>query len=100
MIEVQMFFDEDDRYENVLMYEYIMRYLMHHNIHGATLFAALGGFGAKRHLHFPRKIGTADEGPMMLLFVDTDENVARVLPHLRMVLKEGMIIKKAVEVVR
>jgi len=100
MVEVQLFFDEDDRYENVVMYEHIMRYLMHHNIHGATMFAALGGFGAKRHLHFPRKIGNADEGPVMLMFVDTEENVDKVLPHLRQVLKEGLIIKKTVEVLR
>ncbi len=92
MIQVEMFFDEDDRYDDKPMAEYVMRYLIHHNVRGATLFAAIGGFGSKRHLHFPKKLGAADEGPVMLLFVDTEEKVHEVLPHLKLVLQEGLIV--------
>ncbi|HTX98624.1 MAG TPA: DUF190 domain-containing protein [Bacteroidota bacterium] len=98
MIQVQMFFDEDDRYDDVPMYEYLMRYLIHHEIRGATLFAAMGGFGAKHHLHFPKKFGAADEGPLMLLFIDTEEKVAKVLPHLKIVLHQGLLVTLNVEV--
>ncbi len=99
MIQVQVFFDEDDRYEEAPMYEYLMRYLIHHDIRGATLISAMGGFGAKHHLHFPRKLGTADEGPLLLLFIDTEEKVRRVLPHLKVVLQQGLIVMTTVEVV-
>lgn len=98
MIQVQMFFDEDDRYDDSSMYEYLMRYLIHHEIKGATLFSAMGGFGSKHHLHFPRKLGAADEGPLMLLFIDSEEKVRNVLPHLKAVLRQGLIVMTVVEI--
>jgi len=97
MLEVTIFLDEDDRYEDKVMHEYIMRYLMHHQISGATIFAAMGGYGHKRHLHYPRKIGAADEGPIMIMFVDAEEKVRHVLPHLKEVVKEGLIVLKKAE---
>ncbi len=97
MLEVSVFFDDDDRIEGKPMHEYIMRYLMHHDIGGATLFAAQGGFGRKRHLQQPRKFGAADEGPMMILFADEEGKVRAVLPHLKEVVKEGLILAKSVE---
>ena len=97
MLEVTIFLDEDDRYLDKPMYEYIMRHLMHHQITGASIFAAMGGYGSKKHLHFPKKLGAADEGPIMLLFVDTEERVRTVLPHLKEVVNEGLIVTKRVE---
>ncbi len=79
------------------MHEYIMRYLMHHGIGGATLFAAQGGYGHKRHLHEPRKFGAADEGPMMILFADEEQNVRAVLPPLKEIVKEGLILARPAE---
>lgn len=97
MIEVTIFFDENDLYEDRPLHEYIMRYLMHHHIMGASVFTAMGGFGVKRHLHYPRKIGAADEGPIMILFIDEEEKINGVLPHLKEVVAEGLIVLKKVE---
>ena len=99
MVEVSVFLDEDDLYEGKPMFEYIIRYLMHHNILGATVFSAAGGFGKKRHFHSPRRMGNVDESPMMLVFIDEEEKVNTVLPHLKEVVKEGLIVKKKVEIV-
>ncbi len=97
MTEVSIFIDEDDMVEGKRLYEYIMQYLIHNHIKGATVFAAMGGYGQKRHLHFPRRIGTADEGPLMIIFIDEQEKVENVLPHLRSVVREGLIVTKRVE---
>lgn len=97
MLEVTVFLDEDDMFNNESLPLYIMKYLLHHHILGASMFAAMGGYGAKRHLHNPRKIGAADEGPMMILFIDEEEKVRGVLPHLKEVVAEGLIIMKKVE---
>ncbi len=97
MLEVSVFFDEDDMVEGKRLYEYIMQYLIHHHVRGATVFAAMGGYGQKRHLHFPRRIGNADEGPMMILFIDDREKVEKVLPHLKEVIREGLIVTKRVD---
>ena len=97
MLEVSIFLDEDDRYRDKPMYEYILRYLMHHQIAGASVFTAMGGYGAKRHLHFPRKLGFSDEGPLMILFIDEEPKVQSVRPQLKEAVREGLIVVKKVE---
>ena len=100
MREVNIFFDENDQHEGKPMHEYLMRYLMHHSIAGATVFSAMMGYGRKHHLHAPKGFVAADDGPLMLLFVDSEEKVNAVLPHLREVVKEGLITVKNVDTVR
>jgi PII-like signaling protein len=97
MLEVTIFLDEDDIHQGHPMHEHIMQHLMHHHIMGATVFAALGGYGHKRHLHYPKKIGATEEVPLMIIFVDEEAKVQSVLPHIKEVLKEGLVIIKKAE---
>ncbi len=97
MVEVSIFLDEDDMYDGKRMYEYILRYLMHHNIMGASVFEAMGGYGHKHHLNFPRQIGASDEGPIMLMFIDEEQKVRTVLPHIKEVVRDGLIVMKQAE---
>ena len=57
----------------------------------------MGRYGVKRHLHYPRKIGASGEGPIMILFIDDEEKIRDVLPHLKEVVAEGLIVVKKVE---
>jgi PII-like signaling protein len=97
MLEVTIFLDEDDIYQGKPLHEHIMHHLMHHQIAGATIFAGMGGYGHKRHLHYPKKIGAADEAPLMIVFIDEESKVHTVLPHLKEVVREGLIIVKKAE---
>lgn len=92
MIEVKIFLDEADMHENKPLHEYIMRYLMHHHIKGASVFEAYEGYGRKHHLHHLRELGTVDESPLMILFVDEKEKVNPILQHLKQVVNGGLIV--------
>ena len=65
--------------------------------HCAPVFSAFGGYGAKRHLHYPRKLGASDEGPLMILFIDDEERVKSILPHLKEIVAEGLVAYRKVE---
>ncbi len=97
MLEVSIFLDEDDVYEGKQMHEYILRYLMHHRIMGASAFEAMAGYGHKHHLNVPGRIGATDERPVMIVFIDQEEKVSVVLPHIREVVKGGLIVIKKAE---
>ena len=97
MIEVNLFLDESDLFQDKPAHEYIMRYLMHNSILGASVFSAIMGYGHKHHLHHPKKIGNVDENPIMIVFIDEEEKVKKVLPHLKEVINEGLITLKKVE---
>ncbi len=97
MIEVQIFLDAEDRYNGQPMHEHILRFLMHHRIAGATLVRGMMGFGSHHHLQEPTRFGAADAVPLIVLFVDDEEKVAAVLPHLKQVVSEGLIVTHRVE---
>ncbi len=97
MLEVSIFLDEDDMHEGKKMHEYVVRYLMHHSIMGASVFNAMGGYGHKHHLNYPGRLGATDEGPIMIVFIDAEDKVRAVLPHIKEVVREGLIVMKSVE---
>ncbi len=99
MLEVNIFLDENDRRDNRPMHEYVVHFLMHHQIRGASIFAAMGGYGHKHHLHLPKRIGATDEAPILIVFIDEEEKILGVLPHLKEVIKEGLIVVKEVKVI-
>jgi PII-like signaling protein len=97
MLQVQLFLDEEDSFQDHPSSEHILRYLLHHKIMGATMFRGHMGFGARRHLNAPRRIAASDANPVMILFIDEEEKVLQVLPHLREVLGDGLIVSQKVE---
>ncbi len=97
MLEVQIFLDEEDQYRGKPMHEHILRFLMHHKISGATMFKGAMGFGSHHHLQAPTKLGTSDALPIVIVFVDDDELVTAVLPHLKEFVSEGLIVAHRVE---
>jgi len=97
MLEIRLFLDEEDMHEGKRLDEYIMRYLMHHGIMGASVFPAVMGYGKKHHLHHTRTIGSADEGPLMILVIDEEEKLRAVLPHLKEVMRDGLIVAQRVD---
>jgi PII-like signaling protein len=97
MVEIKIFLDEGDRHGDSLMYEYIMRYLMHHEIQGACILPVFAGFGSKHHLHLPKAWGSVDEVPLVLLFIDEDDKIKKVLPHIKEIIKKGLIVRTNVE---
>ncbi len=70
---------------------------MHNSINGASVFSAIIGYRHKHHLHHPKKMGNVDENPIMIMFVDEEEKVQEILPHLKEVINEGLITIKKVE---
>ncbi len=99
MLEVKIFLDEDDKYQDKPLHEYIMRYLMRNQIMGAIIFPSIMGFGHKHHLHTPTKFGNVDERPIMILFIDEKSKVQAVLPHIKEVVLEGLVVTSKVDII-
>ena len=97
MLEAQVFFDEDDRYHGKPVHEYLLHYLLQQKILGASVFAALMGYGEKHHVHKPKRLVASDEGPLVLMFIDDEAKVRAALPHVREVVGQGLIVVSTVE---
>ncbi len=97
MLEVKIFIDTEDLYGSSTLHEAILRYLLHHGIKGATLFRGVMGFGAHHHLHEPRRFAASDATPMMIVFIDEEERIRKLIPSLKEMVAQGLIVANRVE---
>ncbi len=87
-----------DRYQGKPLYEAIVDRCREMQLAGATVICGLEGYGEttrmqKRHL-------TANEEPVLLMIVDTAENIARLMPVLEGMIHTGVITASDCEVTR
>jgi uncharacterized protein len=98
MIQVQIFFDQDKFRDNKPLTDYIMEFLVEHDIMGATAFRGEIGFGENHQIKRPGRLFSFDEPPMMITFIDQDEKIKKVLTALRKKVKNGFIVTHPVEI--
>ena len=94
-----VFVDETDLWEELPLYEAIVRRMMRLEVSGATVQAGIMGFGSHAKVHRKRLFGVSDDRPITILAVDSEEKLRRVIPEIRSMIKEGLILLTDVEVV-
>jgi len=98
MLQAQIFIDKDEIFQDRLLYNFIMEFLLQRDISGATAFSGYMGFGSNQKLKQPNLLFSFDEEPLLITFIDEDEKVRRVIRELRHATSIGFIITHNVEV--
>ena len=94
-----IFIDETDMCGDVPLYEAILRRLLALEVSGATANAGIMGFGSHRTIHRKRLFGVADDRTITIACVEAEDKLRAVLPHIRPMVKEGLVLLVDVEVV-
>ena len=94
-----IFVDESERYEELPVYEAVLRRLVHLDIAGATVNTGVMGFGSHHKIHRKRLFGVSDDRPITIMVVDEEEKLRAALPEIRPVMKEGLILLIDVDVI-
>ncbi len=97
MLQAQIFIDKDEIHDDKPMNEFVMDFLIHHNIIGATSFRGHAGFGKNQYMKNPSRLFSFDEPPMLIVFIDEDEKVLSVLRELRKQMQTGFIVTSKVD---
>ena len=92
-----IFIDETDTWEELTLYEAIVRRLAQAGIAGATVQAGIMGFGSHHHVHRKRLFGVSDDRPITIAVVESEEAIRRVLPEIRSLVREGLMVIVDVE---
>jgi PII-like signaling protein len=71
-------------------------YLREENVAGATAFHAVAGFTGRSRVHTTSLVEAGGQLPVVIVFVDTDEHVNRVLPKLREMAAHRLIVRENV----
>jgi uncharacterized protein len=93
-----IFIEDTDTWEGEPLYEVIVRFLHIKGIAGATAWTGIMGYGAQGRIHRKGLFGVADEKPVVVAAIDTEEKLRAVLPELLLMVKEGLVILQDAEV--
>jgi PII-like signaling protein len=89
---VTVYVGETDRTDGHPLYQAIIAMLHAEKIAGATATRGIMGFGQSAHVHAAHLLDVADDLPVAVVFVDTAENVERVLPKLDELVSSGLVV--------
>lgn len=95
---LRLLFSESDRYNGKPLYEAIVERCRALKIAGATVFRGLEGYGETAEIHRHHR-GRKDQ-PIIVTIVDSDENIARLIPELEEMMDTGMIATSEVDYIR
>ena len=87
-----LFVNEADRWHDAPLYHAIVHRLRQLDVAGATAHAGILGFGHHKRLHHKGLLGISDDRPITITAVDGEEKLRTVLPELREMVKEGLIL--------
>lgn len=93
---LRLHFSKHEKYEGQPLHEAIIAKCQELSIAGATAFRGLEGFGESAALH--RHHLFAQDEPILLTIVDSEENIRRLLPVLEEMMDTGLIALSDVEI--
>jgi len=87
-----IFVNEADLWFDAPLYEAIVKRLRELGVAGATAQAGLIGFGYHHLVHEKGLFGMAADRPVTITVVDTEERILEVLPSIRGLVREGLVL--------
>ena len=87
-----IFLDETDVWGEFPLYEAIVRLLLQHGIAGATVNQGIMGYGFQQRVHHKRLFGISDDRPVTILVVEEDEKLRNVLPEIRSMIGDSLMV--------
>jgi hypothetical protein len=95
-ILLRVFLDDNDRAGNAPLYAAILQVLRLRGIDGATVFRGIQGFGNRDVIHRGMALAWTSNLPILIEVVDREEHIAAVLPELRAMIPDGLIVLEPV----
>lgn len=96
---VSIYINEADEWHRKPLHLEILRLLHAEGLAGGTVVRAVAGFTGGRGVQTTSLVDAGGKLPLVVQFVDSEENVARVLPRLRALAPDRLITVHDVEVV-
>ena len=97
---LRIFIGEDDRHQHLPLYEAIVLKAREHHLAGATVLRGPMGFGRSSRLHATKVFHLAEDMPVVIEIVDTEEKIKAFLPILDEVMTSGLVTLEKVQVLQ
>lgn len=95
-VQVTIYLNEADQWHHKPLHLEILNYLRESNVAGATAFHAVAGFTGRSAVQSSSLVDAGGRLPVVIIFIDTDEHVNRVMPRLRELAAHRLIVRENV----
>jgi uncharacterized protein len=99
-VQVTIYLNEADQWHHRPLRMEILNYLRKENAYAAIAIHAVAGFLGRQRVETSHLVEAGGKLPVVIIFVDTDEHVNRVLPTLkemaahRLIVRENVVIEQ------
>jgi uncharacterized protein len=95
-VQVTIYLNESDKWQKRPLHMEILNYLRRENVYAATAIHAVSGFLGRHQVETSHLVDAGGKLPVIIIFVDTDEHVSRVLPTLKEMAAHRLIVRENV----
>jgi hypothetical protein len=95
-VQVTIYLNESDRWQGKPLHLAILNYLHEENVFAACVLHAVAGFLGRQRVKTSHLVDAGGKLPVIMVFVDTDEHVSRVLPKLKEMAARRLIVRENV----
>src|SRR5690349_15723916 len=95
-VQVTMYLNESDKWHGKPLSLAILKYLHDENVYAACAIHAVAGFLGRQRVKISHLVDAGGNLPVIVIFVDTDEHVSRVLPTLKEMAAHRLIVRENV----
>jgi PII-like signaling protein len=95
-VQITIYLNEADEWQRRPLHLEILDYVRQENVAGGTVFHAVAGFTGRSRVQTTSLVDAGGKLPLVIVFVDTDEHVNRVLPKLREMAAHRLIVRENV----
>jgi uncharacterized protein len=97
---LRIHFGEDDKWHGKPLHEAIVVKCKELDIAEAIVFRGIEGYGSGSRIRRSGHWSFSKDAPIQLSIIDTEEQIARLLPFLDAMVEEGLVATSTVEVIR
>jgi PII-like signaling protein len=95
-VQVTIYLNEADQWHHRPLHMEILTYLRQENVYAGTALHAVAGFLGRQQVKTSHLVDAGGKLPVIIIFVDTEEHVSRVLPTLKEMAAHRLIVRENV----
>lgn len=97
-VQITIYLTEGDEYQRRPVHIQVLNYLRQENIANAVVTHGVAGFIGRSRVKTSTLVDAGGKLPLVIIFVDKEEHIERVLPKLREMLPHRLIVRENIVV--
>jgi hypothetical protein len=97
-IKVSVYINEADEWNHRPLHLEVLRMLHDQGLAGGTVLRAIAGFTARGRVETTSLVDAGGKLPLVIEFIDSVENIERVMPLLKKMAEHRLIVRQRVEI--